>query len=55
MRPDPVIEPDLPEPLEEAVCILDQPGFSLRVAGNFPILIEFAGKFVAFQPVFVLL
>jgi hypothetical protein len=47
MRPDSIARPNLHELLEEAVRILDQPGFSLRVAGNFPILIEFAGKFVA--------
>jgi hypothetical protein len=47
MRPDSILQPNLHELLEEAVRILEQPGFSLQVAGNFPILIEFAGKFVA--------
>jgi hypothetical protein len=41
--------------LEKTASILAQPGVLLRIARDFPILVEFLDKFVALEPVFVIL
>ena len=44
-----------PAPLINKLSFTEQPGVSLRVAGNFPVLIEFLDEFVTLLPVFVFL